>query len=257
MGGKSTGENGILRLILTLAIAAVLTIVTQLGGIAWLLARYFRFRKIAFVLLYAGLSFSSLWIAPIFGRVPLACGGEGTLRAQSWHYCLLNRQYVSPGLKDVAQDLANRVAEEYPGTITLTLDANFPFFDGFALLPHLSHNDGRKLDLAFYYRDGATYIPGAVRSPIGYFAFEDGPTNCPARRLTLRWDLRWLQPFMIDLELEAARTQFMLKLLADDVRVGRVFLEPHLKNRLAPEADKIRFQGCRAARHDDHIHIEL
>lgn len=32
------------------------------------------------------------------------------------------------------------------------LDANFPFKDGFPLLPHLSHDDGRKVDIAFMYR---------------------------------------------------------------------------------------------------------
>lgn len=249
--------NSVLRLTLTIIIAGLLTIVTQVGGIAWLLSRGVRFRKIAFLFLYAGLSLSSLWIAPVFGRVPLTCAGDGPLRAQSWHFCLLNRQYVTPELRDVAQELADQVAQEYPGTITLTLDGNFPFFDGFSLLPHLSHNDGRKLDLSFYYRDDATYAPGSVRSPIGYFAFEDGPTDCPQRRLTLRWDLQWVQPFMADLSLETERMQLALKILSEDERVGKMFLEPHLKSRLGIDSDKIRFQGCRVARHDDHIHIEL
>ena len=34
-------------------------------------------------------------------------------------------------------------------------------------------------------------------------------------------------------------------------------LEPHLKKRLRLEARRIQFQGCRAARHDDHMHIQM
>ena len=58
------------------------------------------------------------------------------------------------------------------------LDGNFPFITGFPLLPHLSHDDGEKVDLAFYYADDTGYLRGATRAPIGYFAFEDGTSNC-------------------------------------------------------------------------------
>jgi hypothetical protein len=33
--------------------------------------------------------------------------------------------------------------EKFPGTVTIALDANFPFVNGFPLLPHLSHADGK------------------------------------------------------------------------------------------------------------------
>lgn len=49
--------------------------------------------------------------------------------------------------------LSREMAHTFPGTVTLYLDANFPFFDGFPLLPHLSHVDGRKRDIAYYYAD--------------------------------------------------------------------------------------------------------
>ena len=43
----------------------------------------------------------------------------------------------------------------------------------------------------------------------------------------------------------------------DEVFSHTLLLEPHLKTRLKLEKyDKIRFQGCRAARHDDHIHVQ-
>jgi hypothetical protein len=36
-----------------------------------------------------------------------------------------------------------------------------------------------------------------------------------------------------------------------------VFVEPYLAARLGVTAPAIRFQGCRAARHDDHIHFQV
>jgi hypothetical protein len=39
--------------------------------------------------------------------------------------------------------------------------------------------------------------------------------------------------------------------------VDKVFLEPHLTSSLGLAAPAVRFQGCRAARHDDHIHVQI
>lgn len=245
------------KMVAHLAIVLVLTAATQVGGLAWLIAMRFRHRALSFLLAYAGISLAALWIAPVFGRVPLSCSSGGPLRVQSWAYCLLNRNYVVPELHDAGSDLAAHLSREFPGTITLALDGSFPFFDSFPLLPHLSHDDGRKLDLALFYAERGEYLPGRVRSPIGYFAFENGESDCPQVLPTLRWDLAWLQPMMAPLDLEPARTRAALEWLANDPRVRRVFVEPHLKERLAVASEKIVFQGCRAARHDDHIHFEI
>ncbi|GLQ56409.1 hypothetical protein [Devosia nitrariae] len=228
-----------------------------MGGIAWLIAIRFRRRTVAFLMAYAVVWLASLWIAPVFGRVPLPCGSQEALRVQSWVYCVLNRNYVVPELRDTAFDLAAHLSHEFPGTVTLALDGNFPFVDGFPLLPHLSHDDGRKLDLAFFYSEGEAYMPGRVRSPVGYFAFEQGVSQCPETLPTLRWNLAWLQPFMAPLVPEPKRMKAALDWLANDHRVRRVFIEPHLKERFEIHSDKIAFQGCRAARHDDHIHFEI
>lgn len=240
------------------AIVALLTLATQIGGIAWLIALLARRRLMVFLIVYAAASLSSQWIAPMFGRVPLPCHTDGPLRMQSMVYCAMNRNYVTPELASVLSDLADDMARQHPGTVTLVLDANFPYLQGFPLLPHLSHSDGRKADIAFYYRDGTgAYLPGQRRSPIGYFAFETGDTDCPARFLTLRWDLESLQAAWPDWEIEPKRTTRALQWLAGDPRVGKVFLEPHLRRQLGITSGKIRFQGCRAARHDDHIHVQL
>lgn len=238
-------------------IVVLLTILTQLGGIAWTMSLLFRRRIAAFAVLYCVLWISALFVAPLFGRVPLSCTTSGPLAVQSPLYCVMNRQYVTPELRDVLIELAEDMDSDFPGTITQVLDANFPFLTGFPLLPHLSHHDGRKVDLAFYYRDADGYLPEATRSPIGYFAFEDGPTQCPPRQLTLRWDLGWIQGLWKDLDIDDARMIAALNWLARDVRVGKVFIEPHLQRNLGVNHPKLRFQGCRAARHDDHIHLQL
>lgn len=246
-----------MRAFFNIAVFSILTVVTQLGGIAWLIALLFRRRLLAFVLAYLAISVSAVLVAPHFGRVAINCFGSGPLEVQSWMYCALNRNYVSPELADVLEDTAEAVAIRYPGTKTLLLDANFPFFKGFPLLPHLSHDDGEKADLAFYYRDETGYLAGATRSPIGYFAFETGPTDCSKTWPSLRWDFDLAQLVWHDYELDAERTRKVLQVLSSDDRVGKVFIEPHMVKSLGLAHPKIRFQGCRAARHDDHIHFQL
>jgi hypothetical protein len=254
-----------LRFLVHTAIFVVLTLLTQLGGLAWLFALLFRQRIFMFLLTYCVLTLTAQWATPVTGRVALSCHNDGSLQVQSWFYCISNRNYVTPELAMVLQEAATTLERAYPGTKTLVLDANFPFLTGFPLLPHLSHDDGEKVDLALFYRDASGYLAGATRSPVGYFAFEDdsstalaGETqNCPEVWLTLRWDFAVLQRAWPDYVLEPKRTALLLQVLMQDARVGKVFVEPHLKRRLGVEDQKLRFQGCRAARHDDHIHLQL
>ena len=222
-----------------------------------MIALLFRKRMLVFLIAYALLSISALWTAPLLGRVPLPCFSDGALKMQSTIYCMLNRQYIVPELKNVLTDFSQKMQDEFPGTNTQILDANFPFISGFPLLPHLSHNDGRKVDLAFYYMKEGKYLPDKTRSPIGYFAFENGPTECPHKMVSLRWDLGWLQGLWAEYQFEPLRMRAALQALSDDERIAKIFIEPHLRTKLKVSNPKIRFQGCRAARHDDHIHIQL
>lgn len=236
---------------------AVLTVLTQLGGLAWIVTHFFQRKIRAFIIAYAAISMAALLIAPQFGRVALPCFSGDSFRMHSPLYCAMNRQYVVPELRDVLSEAAANVATEFPGTKTLVLDAGFPFVGGFPLLPHLSHDDGEKADIAFFYQNEEGYLVGKSRSPIGYLAFENGPTPCPPAWATLRWNATPLQGLWPDRQLEPDRTRFILKTLARDPRVGKLFIEPHLKTRLQITDGKVRFQGCRAARHDDHIHVQL
>lgn len=268
-----------LRFLLRFLIFAALTLITQIGGLAYLLAlaigrasgvRSRLFGLCLFVACYVAATVAASVAAPVFGRVPLSCFARTAdrLAVRSPLYCALNRNYVTPSMRDLANTLAARIDAEFPGTTTLALDANFPFLDGFPMLPHLSHADGRKLDIAFYYTDtNGQFLNGMTRSPIGYFAFEqpDIGAHLPCDRwdhwLSLRWDLDFLQPLFPDHRLEPQRTVAAVGWLATEgaskFGVEKIFLEPHLKQSLGIVSDKVRFQGCRAARHDDHIHIQI
>ena len=253
-----------------LAIIA-LTVLTQIGGIAWALALVLRvvFGRflMVFATLYLCLCVMAHYTAPLGGRVALPCldAGPAQIAVLNPLYCAMNRNYVSPEMKSHADALSAHMHETYPGTRTRALDASFPFFDGFALLPHLSHDSGDQLDLAFYYTGGdGTYRLGQAKSLIGYWGFEQPTANDPqpctqTTGLSMRWDMDALQPYMRDWTLDAARTGDALRWLADNP-VGtdyKMFIEPYLAARLGVSNDTIRFQGCRAARHDDHIHLQF
>ena len=45
--------------------------------------------------------------------------------------------------------------------------------------------------------------------------------------------------------------------VADPVALSGLLLEPYLAVRLGVAGPMVRFQGCRAARHDDHVHVEF
>lgn len=262
-----------------IAVFALLTVITQIGGFVYacalLIARKACLKRIPAKLLLV-IGFYSLatvitsFVAPLFGRVPLPCfvSEESHLVVRSPLYCALNRNYVTPELKAMAMALAQAIDRQFPGTTTIALDSNFPFVDGFPLLPHLSHDDGRKLDFAYYY-DGpdGRFMNGATRSPIGYFAFEqpkpDDEQPCAGRTdwLTTRWDFLRLQSLFPDYPLDRPRTVAAINWLVtegvDRFGVEKLFLEPHLKTTFGITDPHVRFQGCRAARHDDHIHVQL
>jgi hypothetical protein len=264
------------KLFWVLAAVAVLTALTQVGGailpLALIAGRWFPWRgatrvlgiTVMFLAIYAG---ASIFVVPplaaLGGRVPLPCAGE-PLRTLPV-LCAFNRHYANPRVVALAEAAATDVAEEFPGSVLVALDASFPFFQGFPLLPHLSHDDGNKLDLSYFYANAnGDYLPATTRSPIGYWAFEQPApgeeTSCPDRWITGRWDMDVLQPLFPDLPLEPQRTRFVLdRILSIGPTRGlqRVFLEPYLARRLGVASSALGFQGCNAARHDDHIHLQI
>jgi hypothetical protein len=264
------------KLVALLGGAAALTILTQVGGVALLMtAGLAKLRRwpvwlsiLGFVAVYGLITAVGVPpLARIGGRERLPCvaGVGGTHGAISPMLCILNRNYARPEAEALISALAAHMAERYPGTVTRNLDAGFPFFDGFPLMPHLSHRDGLKVDLAYYYReaDGRPVADGAA-SPIGYWAYEgaraDEAQPCAnAKWPNLRWNFAGLQS-RVTRRADPERMRAMLAWLTTEGRrygLRKILIEPHLKQRWAPGVDMVRFQGCRAARHDDHLHLEL
>jgi len=164
--------------------------------------------------------------------------------------------------------IARKLKQQNPDRRIVYLDANFPFWSGFPLLPHLSHNDGKKLDLAFLYKDKTTgKIVNGSPSFSGYGVFEapkkgeaNQPNICARKGYWQYGILERVTPHgqkeqtIID---EQTTKQF-LDLLAQNKAIKKIFIEPHLKTRWGLEKySKIRYHGCHAVRHDDHIHVQL
>jgi hypothetical protein len=265
-----------------------LTLVSQIGGIVllaclplfkWLNQRLvvskgftMAFKTAIFCLLYAVATF---WIVPplakAFGRVPMPYSDEHpNLRQHNFITVLLNRHYVTPTLRKITEGVAEKLSERYQDSLLITyLDCNFPFFKGFPLQPHLSHDDGQKIDISFQYLDVATKSPAYDRpSWIGYGVCEEpkvGEEDYPEK---CREDGNWQYSFMkntlvsqrnkSDFIFDAAKTKDVINYFITDNRVNFVLIEPHLKKRLGFEINqKVRRPPCNAVRHDDHLHVAI
>jgi hypothetical protein len=214
---------------------------------------------------------ATLFVVPLlarpFGRVPLPMTREFHLQPQNILTCLLNRNYVRPQLKEIAQQTATVMNREFPGTELNYLDASFPFINKFPLFPHLSHNDGKKLDLSFCYIDRKSGdAMNKTPSFLGYGICEeprdgekDQPLFCSQQGYWEYSLMRKIVPqgnkknFLFD----SVRTRALVVHFITEPAIGKLFIEPHLKIRLGLNYDKIRYHGCHAVRHDDHIHVQL
>ena len=256
-------------------VVIVLTLVTQIGGLIWIinfgLYRIFNTKKSnwirlgTFLVLYSSVTFFIIPpIAKSFGRVPLPISKSGNLRPHNFITPILNRHYVRPQLRTQLIKLANRTNTSNNKLKLSYLDANFPFINGFPLLPHLSHSDGRKVDLSFYYTKNS--IPGNHKpSNSGYGQFvEPLPSEynqtkqCKSKGY---WQYDFTRFLTLgsrnDLEFDATNTKQLIRRIVSDPLTQKVFIEPHLKTRMKLSNKKIRFHGCQAVRHDDHIHLQI
>lgn len=270
----------VVKILLVILLLLLLTVVTQTGGMVLLctIGIIFLLRKrlssrwkvyfsgtVVFVLLYAISNFTIVpLVAKQFGRVPLPLRGD--VKPLNIGTCLLNRHYVRPALRDVVMKSYEALDAKYPGCTLNYLDAGFPFYNGFPLLPHLSHNDGRKLDLAFFYKNKNGKSLNDAPSAIGYGVYESprGSEVNYAERCASKgyWQYGVMEQIVSqhnksDYIFDAARTAALVNILAANKRVEKIFIEPHLKKRLGLTSPKIRFHGCQAVRHDDHVHVQI
>jgi len=112
-------------------------------------------------------------IASYFGREKIQI--SETIRPTSYMTVLLNRNYVVPEMNELLKNTDNILMKS--GIQIRFLDANFPFVNGFPLLPHLSHKDGKKLDLSLVYETEKGDISNLARSRSGYGVFVEPKDN--------------------------------------------------------------------------------
>lgn len=272
----------LLKVTLTIILFCLLTVLTQVGGLVYLLSILTRkwtdnwtsnnylkttYRLTSFLTLYCLTTFLIVpLIAKPLGRVPLPLIETNHLQPLNILTCFLNRNYVRPELRQMAFEVSSAMNRNFPGTTVNYLDANFPFIDKFPLIPHLSHNDGKKLDLSFCYRDSKTNQPtNECPSFIGYGICEEPRPNEKNTADFCADKGYWQYSFMTkvisqdnkqDFTFDNDKTRELVDLFATHPNIGKVFIEPHLKTRLNLTSDKIRFHGCQAVRHDDHIHVQ-
>lgn len=191
------------------------------------------------------------------GLVPLPCAEAGPLRPVHPSYCRLQRNFVTPKVRAALLAAATAFVADHPGRIVRYMEASWPSGKR-PMPPHLSHGNGRQIDLVLFYQDrqGRPVKPPTAN---GYYAFEPPRTEaervCPGSRPPHDGKD---PPANRSWRLDDKATADLMRLFVRDPRVRRIFIEPHLKTRLGFAASaKVRFAGCQAARHDDHLHVDF
>ena len=271
----------VLRVIVIIIVVAVLTVLTQLGGIVFLMSlilyptinrkignSFTRFgsKLASFVILYSICTFIVVpIIAKQYDRAPLPMFETNGLKPRTAWTCILNRNYVRTNLLKTTLSVAGKMQQQYPGTVVNYLDASFPIGKYFRIFPHLSHGDGRKVDIAFHYVDSSTGAQcNTTPSFYGYGVYEGPRDNEFNQQAVCRQKGYWQGSFFPGKEndhktflFDEGRTKALINYFVAESATEKIFIEPHLETRLGLTNPKIRFQGCQAARHDDHIHVQV
>lgn len=262
-----------MKIILHIILISLLTITTQIGGIIYLLSivithftkvKNWIFQFLTFVFLYLITTFLIVpKLAPYWGRVKIT--NNTHVQNHTVFTTLCNRNYVNPKLHTSLQQIGKQLHLKYPNLKLIYLDANFPFINKFPLLPHLSHSDGKKIDLSFIYKNEKK-LNNKKPTTSGYGVFEN-PTSkeynqtkqCKKKGYWQYDYSKYLTfgSFNTSLKLAPKATKYLMQLILKQPNTQKVFIEPHLKKRLQLSNPKIRFHGCKAVRHDDHIHLQI
>lgn len=263
-----------MKILLHIIIIILLTILTQIGGIIYLLSILIINRKVdnhrlkrtgLFTLFYLAFTFIIIPIvAPIFGREKIK--ETDLIAANTIFTKLMNRNYVRPKLNKALEKISVALNKNHHGIKLIYLDANFPFINKFPLLPHLSHNDGKKIDVSLIYQNENGVMINQKPSISGYGVFENPGKSEYDQVRACKTKGNWQYDFPKYLtfgrinkviKFSEPGTRDLMLVIAKQPEIGKIFIEPHLKRRLNLKNEKIRFHGCQAVRHDDHIHFQL
>ncbi len=255
----------VIKIIAHLIFIIFLTITTQISGVLWLISLITKYlfkynKRYTFPTLYL---LFNLLIVPttsnFFGRVKLPMF-DSQIKPRNIIYPLLFRNYVTQELYDVLTNSSEQLKKE---NIQITyLDANFPFYDGFPLLPHRSHNDGKKIDISFMYTS-KSISTNKKPSLSGYGAFvKENNTTANSCLEKGYWQYGFTKYLTLgkneELKFDSKKTRILIKSFLNQHQTHKIFIEPYLKQKLnLTNYDKIRFHGCKAVRHDDHIHLQI
>ena len=261
-----------IKMIIRIILFIILTAITQIGGVVLILSEIWsnvwRWKHrlkplILFAVIYGVATFMVVpLLAPLGGRTRVRhpCG----IAPATWWTVLLNRNYVRPEMNNLLEAAQQQLQ---PAHISMRyLDANFPFWDKFPLWPHLSHNDGKKLDIGFVYETKEDNITDRQKSVSGYGVFEGPAADEPDQIQKCldngfyQYDIQKYLTFgkiNSGLRFSPTGTKTLISALLKTPSLGKMFIEPHLKQRLNLTDSRVRYHGCQAVRHDDHIHIQL
>ena len=196
------------------------------------------------------------------GLVSLPCDDSTPLKPTKSYYCRADRHFVRPAVREVLIKAARAMSAAHPDDRLWFMDASGA--DGVKPFPpHFSHGDGRQIDLGLYYVDpqGQPMRGFPDTSKHGGLWPAEPPASgeevaCPGGRkgIAFKPDPPADRPWRLD----EVRTRALVEILIADPTVRRVLIEPHLERRLGLWGHpKVRFAGCQAARHDDHIHVDF
>lgn len=260
------------KISLKLFIFLTLTVFTQIGGIVLIISEILSKKIGGIKIWFRLLIFTGLYVIFTMLLVPkfaMVLGREQVIntkciRPTNYMTILLNRNYVKPELNVLLKHVVERL--KGTGIKIQYLDANFPFIDKFPLLPHLSHNDGKKIDLSLVYETKEGKITSNQKSNSGYGVFVEPKLNevNQVRTCIEQGYFQYDYPKYLtlgtkhqDLLFSKKGTKTLIEAILQEKHLGKLFIEPHLKTRLNLNHNKVRYHGCRAVRHDDHIHIQL
>lgn len=117
------------------------------------------------------------------------------MKAHSIFYQLANRNYVWPELNKAIGDIASEFGKQNKEIKVIYLDANFPFIDKFPLLPHLSHNDGKKIDVSLIYKNRNGQLTNKKPSVCGYGVYESPRENEYNQTVSCKQNGNWQYDF--------------------------------------------------------------
>lgn len=252
----------------------LLTLLSQVGGIIWILVfvtlqiikpkMAFFLKFLCFVGFYLSCVFFVIPpLAAQWGKVPLPQSSKGNLIPHSAFYYIFNRNYVTPKTKEVLLRTAQKVNDTNLDLKLVYLDSSFPFSKEMPLPPHISHSSGKKVDLTFAYtKNGKLVNHGSSFTGYGNFeAPKKGEYDQPAKCIREGHHLYDYSKFAgfakKDVTFDESNTKLIIEALLGNQETRRIIVETHIKQRLGITNERVRYAGCWAVRHDDHIHFQI